>query len=141
MEIEFTKVFVSYIRRYVLTAWYVESITPDKTRFSSPIFGDMFLLITWEWCTFYTTRVFVSYIRRYVLTKFQRKTWINESKMVFVSYIRRYVLTFHELFNLAQKVMFSSPIFGDMFLLSHSLTESKSLKTSFRLLYSEICSY
>ena len=92
MEIEFTKVFVSYIRRYVLTAWYVESITPDKTRFSSPIFGDMFLLLN-------------LINQSFPLSSF--------SSPIFGD---MFLLVEHGSFK-TKLLLFSSPIFGDMFLL------------------------
>ena len=63
--------------------------------------------------------VFVSYIRRYVLT-FYRTFNLDMGRSVFVSYIRRYVLT--RLSVIGDKVIdteFSSPIFGDMFLLAY----------------------
>ena len=86
--------------------------------FSSPIFGDMFLL-PWRKRSYmlYHLIVFVSYIRRYVLT-LKKATALNEqSKNVFVSYIRRYVLTYENRAN------------------------QKEFVKRFRLLYSEICSY
>ncbi len=85
--------------------------------FSSPIFGDMFLLLNLELaetledlgfrllyseiCSYYHSIsqfkfclevVFVSYIRRYVLTGCPQLKGFCSLK-VFVSYIRRYVLT------------------------------------------------
>ena len=62
--------------------------------FSSPIFGDMFLLGTWAIAEF------------------------EDGEIVFVSYIRRYVLT-HRCSSkeVPDSCWFSSPIFGDMFLL------------------------
>ena len=90
-------VFVSYIRRYVLTKGIeIESVPTDF--------------------------VFVSYIRRYVLTKYMRLTLL-ELRLVFVSYIRRYVLTTKGGVNYESKKLFSSPIFGDMFLLDNKLKE------------------
>ena len=63
---------------------------------------------------------------------------------VFVSYIRRYVLTGNEFERRIGKLFqFSSPIFGDMFLLSLIcwLKIMMERLICFRLLYSEICSY
>ena len=40
----------------------------DNDKFSSPIFGDMFLLEVRSFIGAYFLSVFVSYIRRYVLT-------------------------------------------------------------------------
>ena len=60
--------------------------------FSSPLFGDMFLLIMSKETEKQMKGVFVSYIRRYVLTNDDwRKVHCNIK--VFVSYIWRYVLT------------------------------------------------
>ena len=88
-----------------------------KNQFSSPVFGDMFLLINIRGGIQHEyTIVFVSYIRRYVLTSGSRNT-IKTEERVFVSYIRRYVLT-------GRKNKFMEVV-----------------KMSFRLLYSEICSY
>ena len=89
---------------------------------------------------FYVVLVFVSYIRRYVLTKTQAKGNYQQNNYVFVSYIRRYVLTRLDKNELFEKMdEFSSPIFGDMFLLQRSLIIEYD--SCFRLLYSEICSY
>ena len=85
------QVFVSYIRRYVLTS-ISSSLLLSKFMFSSPIFGDMFLLREYRQTNHWSVCVFVSYIRRYVLT--DAKNDIQPSKK-----------------------QFSSPIFGDMFLL------------------------
>ena len=70
-----SRVFVSYIRRYVLTNEFDNILVAfSGGKFSSPIFGDMFLL------KFYATNprrwglVFVSYIRRYVLTSMKKAT-------------------------------------------------------------------
>ena len=98
---------------------YVHTLLGYSWAFSSPIFGDMFLLalvesnhyysnhsfrlLYSEICSYkasdnnkYTTDefVFVSYIRRYVLTS-GGYVWIRQPREngVFVSYIRRYVLT------------------------------------------------
>ena len=122
---------LEYTRKFVLA---------HELGFSSPIFGDMFLLVGSFLSIVNPCKVFVSYIRRYVLTGAststippfgcfrllyseicsywkKRKDKTENLKNVFVSYIRRYVLT-------------SNP-------------ESKTIgiKNCFRLLYSEICSY
>ena len=60
--------------------------------FSSPIFGDMFLLKIEKQEVHYFIKVFVSYIRRYVLTGITNDN-LEIYEDVFVSYIRRYVLT------------------------------------------------
>ena len=85
-------VFVSYIRRYVLTSDLGFNQGQINASFSSPIFGDMFLLE------------------------------LDEDKLI-------------------KKYKFSSPIFGDMFLLLILQLANLYLLCSFRLLYSEICSY
>ena len=91
------EVFVSYIRRYVLTGGGVEPVQ-GKSLFSSPIFGDMFLLDKLSLSLSCNDKVFVSYIRRYVLT------W----KL--------------DIDGLCGAIAFSSPIFGDMFLLVVAVT-------------------
>ena len=64
----------------------------ELLQFSSPIFGDMFLLYEKSTKKSRLNHVFVSYIRRYVLTTIcSFKTSYDFT--VFVSYIRRYVLT------------------------------------------------
>ena len=88
-------VFVSYIRRYVLTLNESYHARQAKRKlFSSPIFGDMFLLCKRWYYWIFQLHVFVSYIRRYVLTCMK-------------IYATCGMLT-----------KFSSPIFGDMFLLN-----------------------
>ena len=67
-------VFVSYIRRYVLT-FNMKNNNIKKT-----------------------LSVFVSYIRRYVLTN-QMLLIVSTRSSVFVSYIRRYVLTFVHVYS------------------------------------------
>ena len=64
----------------------------NRIKFSSPIFGDMFLLEKEAMQLRKKLQVFVSYIRRYVLTKVSTSK-VVKSSVVFVSYIRRYVLT------------------------------------------------
>ena len=86
--------------------------------------------------------VFVSYIRRYVLTKVEWGESRSDVDSVFVSYIRRYVLTKAEVIHQGDVFeMFSSPIFGDMFLLKTDEEKEIVNEICFRLLYSEICSY
>ena len=74
---------LEYTRKFVLA---------HELGFSSPIFGDMFLL---------NMKVRV----------------ISDMPVVFVSYIRRYILTNAFLDNENDFFAFSSPIFGDIFLL------------------------
>ena len=62
------EVFVSYIRRYVLTFYRTFNLDMGRS-------------------------VFVSYIRRYVLTVKDIALIHDRPVKVFVSYIRRYVLT------------------------------------------------
>ena len=93
MVMDLVNVFVSYIRRYVLTPKIDYDRTAENVVFSSPIFGDMFLLIKMTEKRYFWIKVFVSYIRRYVLTN------TTTSKKV------------------TSMIVFSSPIFGDMFLL------------------------
>ena len=64
-----------------------------KSLFSSPIFGDMFLLDKLSLSLSCNDKVFVSYIRRYVLTEKMKRKDAILTEIVFVSYIRRYVLT------------------------------------------------
>ena len=86
-------------------------------KFSSPLFGDMFLLRRKCWFVQIMEKVFVSFIQRYVLTRLgQRKCTRNVR--VFVSFIRRYVLTPNaDPTKKRSLIVFSSPLFGDMFLL------------------------
>ena len=90
--VELVNVFVSYIRRYVLTN-EIKDRKGKMIEFSSPIFGDVFLLriVIRQPCV-PAYKVFVSYIRRYVLTHNAISLFMVTS-YVFVSYIRRYVLT------------------------------------------------
>ena len=89
------KVFVSYIRRYVLTMNFQNKCYALRIVFSSPIFGDMFLLAMNQTHTDVTEELFSSPIfgDMFLLQGLQ----INHEDTV---------------------GMFSSPIFGDMFLLN-----------------------
>ena len=77
----------------------------------------------------------------FLLERMKKNDRTNNSR-VFVSYIRRYVLTneFDNILVAFSGGKFSSPIFGDMFLLA-KLKGAIEMSKSFRLLYSEICSY
>ena len=113
---KFTFVFVSYIRRYVLTP---AAQSEQKKR---------------------NDCVFVSYIRRYVLTIITM-ILIGNIWAVFVSYIRRYVLTRtwknkDSNINYRFRLLYSE-------ICSYFLLEVNDMWCiyGFRLLYSEICSY
>ena len=77
----------------------------------------------------------------FLLERMKKNDRTNNSR-VFVSYIRRYVLTneFDNILVAFSGGKFSSPIFEDMFLLA-KLKGAIEMSKSFRLLYSEICSY
>ena len=110
------KVFVSYIRRYVLTP-FEESYRTRMAKFSSPIFGDMFLLRYNAWLECSSSKRFrLLYSEICSYWAFYHNL-IKIQSSVFVSYIRRYVLTFQNLIKVFAALWFSSPIFGDMFLL------------------------
>ena len=109
-------VFVSYIRRYVLT----------DDDFATFEVETCFRLLYSEICSYY-----------------ERSSSGTRLSWVFVSYIRRYVLTDDavETIVFINPMEFSSPIFGDMFLLNEKKYSFISSSMCFRLLYSEICSY
>ena len=110
------KVFVSYIRRYVLTDKTNISISMLAMMFSSPIFGDMFLL---KICP-----IIYQGVKRFSSPIFGDMFLLQMKKQSTLS-----------------SFQFSSPIFGDMFLLFEKRSISVNSRYSFRLLYSEICSY
>ncbi len=89
--------------------------------FSSPIFGDMFLLAICEYLNLKNVWVFVSYIRRYVLTKMFNPRGLLFSKFRFSSPIfgDMFLLSTLHNYKRGSEPSFSSPIFGDMFLLGH----------------------
>ena len=90
-----------------------------EQQFSSPIFGDMFLLEIDQAIEHLYGKVFVSYIRRYVLTVniVQERKKLGLSFRLLYSEICSYCYTIHGIVD-AIKDGFSSPIFGDMFLLT-----------------------
>ena len=92
----YISVFVSYIRRYVLTLNLRDLMYHNQQVFVSYI--RRYVLTKKQRCnsTSNSTSVFVSYIRRYVLTFVNCCTYFCNSWSVFVSYIRRYVLTAKE---------------------------------------------
>ena len=110
------EVFVSYIRRYVLTGGGVEPVQ-GKSLFSSPIFGDMFLLDKLSLSLSCNDKVFVSYIRRYVLTTQYRNNLIGRG------------LGFRLLYSEICSYYKNGRAYASI------------AYTRFRLLYSEICSY
>ena len=112
----------------------------SENLFSSPIFGDMFLLQVIHEYLKYLVAFSSPIFGDMFLLKVSKLTTPNRWK-VFVSYIRRYVLTPNAMFNVdGLPLKFSSPIFGDMFLLLQLLVWFW-YELCFRLLYSEICSY
>ena len=88
-----------------------------KILFSSPIFGDMFLLETGK----SNPRPLMMFSSPIFGDMFLLETTIQHADghvtIVFVSYIRRYVLTIVKSDDNGNVGVFSSPIFGDMFLL------------------------
>ena len=124
---------------FLLTRKTVFKLVSQK--FSSPIFGDMFLLFKVTSISPDSTIVFVSYIRRYVLTyvcNYDR--WFN-CGCVFVSYIRRYVLTYHFSYCFIGSFIFVFVSYIRRYVLTKLVNLMNENFNGFRLLYSEICSY
>ena len=110
--------------------------------FSSPIFGDMFLLQNGTFFDWGDEDEFSSPIfgGMFLLNYLIILSLIMKRFRLLYSEICSYLLTFEQIFDEQAKV-FSSPIFGDMFLLLTQACLICNKIYSFRLLYSEICSY